>query len=157
MTVVVSDASPLIALHRIDHIALLEALFGTVAIPPAVKVEVTPGVPLPGWVEERSLAQPSSAQVLRAVLDAGESEAIALALELSASRLLIDERAGRRLAQGLGLVVTGTLGVLYMAKRQGQLSAIRPLIDTLIAGGFRVAPDLYERIVADAGEGDPRS
>lgn len=157
MTVVVSDASPLIALHRIDHLALLEALFGTVAVPPAVKVEVTPGVPLPGWVEERSLAQPSSAQVLRAVLDAGESEAIALALELSASRLLIDERAGRRLAQGLGLVVTGTLGVLYMAKRQGRLSAIRPLIDTLIAGGFRVAPDLYERIVADAGEGDPRS
>jgi predicted nucleic acid-binding protein len=157
VTVVVSDASPLIALHKIGHLALLEALFGAVVIPPAVKGEVTPGVTLPAWIEERPLAQPAAAQVLRGVLDAGESEAIALALELKASRLLMDERAGRRLAQGLGLFVTGTLGVLYMAKRQGRLAAIRPLIDALIQGGFRVAPQLYERVIADAGEGDPPS
>jgi predicted nucleic acid-binding protein len=157
VSVVVSDASPLIALQQINQLSLLEAIFGSVVIPPAVTAEITPSLQLPSWINERALSQPMSSRVLRAALGPGESEAIALSLEIGASRLLIDERAGRRLAQGLGLQVTGTLGVLYMAKQQKHVPAIRPAIDALIKAGFRVAPELYEQVIADAGEAEPQS
>ena len=52
---VVSNASPLIALEQIGHLQLLEHIFGTVLIPPAVAHEVAPTVTLPTWVEGQEL------------------------------------------------------------------------------------------------------
>lgn len=57
------------------------------------------------------------------VLDPGETEAIALAVEIGADLLLIDERKGRREAKLLGLRTTGLLGVLLEAKKAGLLSS----------------------------------
>lgn len=133
MTLAVSDASPLIALNLIDELKLLQGLFSEVLIPPAVAREVAPGVTLPAWVKTRALQQPMSGEILRASLGAGESEAISLAQELRAEWLLLDERAARRLAQGLGLPVAGTLGLLNRAKEKGLLKAVRPHVEARIA------------------------
>ena len=70
--------------------------------------------------------------ILHASLGAGESEAISLAQEIHANWLLLDERAGRRLAQALGLRVAGTLGLLNRAKEKGLLAAVRPHVETLV-------------------------
>jgi len=131
VTLVVSDASPLIALQQIDELKLLRGLFGEVIIPPAVAREVAI-LSLPPWVKARSLQQPMAGDILHASLGAGESEAISLAQEIHANWLLLDERAARRLAQALGLRVAGALGLLNRAKEKGLLAAVRPHVETLV-------------------------
>jgi uncharacterized protein len=148
---IVSDSSPLIVLARIGHLDLLEKLFISVVVPPAVPREVI-SVALPVWVLERPLMQPVGPRILRASLGPGESEAISLALEIGAQWIILDDRPARRLAESLGLPVIGTLGVLLASKRRGFLAAVRPCVDALLNSGFRVAPDLYQRVITDAGE-----
>jgi predicted nucleic acid-binding protein len=131
----VSDASALIALAQIDQLELLRGLFGRIVVPPAVVTETAPSVRLPEWIETRNLGQPRSAQVLRASLGAGECEAISLVLEMEAPWLILDDHPARRLAEGLGLSVIGTLGVLLGAKRHGRVTSVRPLIDALAEPG----------------------
>ena len=149
---VVADASPLIALQQIGRLELLEALFGVIAIPTAVAEEISPSVPLQPWMTVQGLAQPMAPIVLRARLGRGEREALSLAIETRAPRLLVDERAARRIAEALGLPVIGTLGVLLAARRRGEVDAIRPLVEALQQQGFWIAPSLVERVIAAAGE-----
>lgn len=75
---------------------------------------------------------------LLADLDRGEAEVIALAQELYADLVIIDERLARRHAKRLGLKVTGTLGVLLRAKTLGLVPAVRPLIEQLRQSGIRL-------------------
>ncbi len=114
--------------------------------------EVAPRLTLPPWIRERALQQPIAGEVLRASLGPGESEAISLALEIHADRLIVDERAGRRVAEALGLRVAGVLGLLVLSKQRGLIPAVGPHIDTLLHMGFRADPDLVERILRRAGE-----
>ena len=152
MTAVVADASPLIAFHQIGQLPLLEALFTTLLVPPAVAKEIAPTVPSQPWILERSLTQPIAPAVQSARLGAGETEAISLALELHAARLLVDEKPARGLAKALGLHVIGALGVLLAAKRTGLIPAVRPHLDALLAKNFWISPKVVERALADVGE-----
>jgi predicted nucleic acid-binding protein len=149
---VVSNASALIALEQIGQIGLLEQLFGRVLVPPAVVREVAPSFTLPAWIEVQALAQPVGPLILSASLGSGESEAISLALEVGAERVVLDDRAARRLAQALHLPIIGTLGLLLAAKRRNILPAVRPALDALLQHGFRIAPALYEQVIRDAHE-----
>lgn len=85
-------------------------------------------------------------------LDPGEAEAIALAHELNADMILMDEKAGRRAAVRSGLTVLGTLGLLLRAKQLGILTEIRPELDRLIKFGFYLAQDLYTQVLRAGGE-----
>lgn len=94
---VVSDSSPLIALAAIDHLPLLPALFDTVLVPPAVALETGRAIPYPpAWLRTRSLEAPLPAAVQPSVLGDGEREAIALALETDAARIVLDDLPARR-------------------------------------------------------------
>jgi hypothetical protein len=93
------------------------------------------------------------ARLLAAVLDPGEAEAIALALELSADLILLDERDGRSAAERAGLRVTGVLGVLLRAKTDGQIPLIKPDIEALrTQARFFLSARLQEKVLAIAGE-----
>jgi predicted nucleic acid-binding protein len=90
---------------------------------------------------------------LRQELDAGEAEAIVLALESSAEILLMDERLGRESAQHLGLRCVGVIGVLVKAKSKSLITTIQPYLDLLRAqAGFRISESLYRRVLTDANE-----
>jgi predicted nucleic acid-binding protein len=128
-------------------------LFSEVLVPPAVLREIAAGSAIPRWILERPLSQPIGPQILGASLGPGESEAVALALEVKSGWIILDERPARRVAQGLGLPVIGTLGIFLAGKRRGLLAVVRPTLDALAERGFRIAPKLYERVLADAGEG----
>jgi predicted nucleic acid-binding protein len=162
--IVVSDTSPLSGLAIAGYLSLLQQLYGQVIIPVAVADELKRGgqddpritaALAPDWVEVRQPQDLTLVEALQANqnLDRGESEAIALALELKADELLIDERLGRREASRLGLSITGLLGILLVAKRRGLVRAIRPIVDDLInEAGFRISSQLYADVLAMADE-----
>lgn len=60
-----------------------------------------------GWLKARAASDAALVNLLTVELHSGEAEAIALALEMNAARLLIDEREGRSKARQLGLALTG--------------------------------------------------
>ncbi len=159
--IVVANAGPLIALAEVGHFDLLKSLYGQIHIPPAVREEVVvsqemrPGakeVAVAGWIKVKAVRDLTAVQILRERLDRGESEAIVLAIELKAELLLIDEARGRRIAEARGLNKTGTLGTLILAKKRGLVSSVTPLLDELLARGFRLHEDLYQAVRTLAGE-----
>lgn len=123
----IADTGPINYLILIGHIDVLPALFQKVILPSTVRDELHDGPATvrnwiaapPSWVEVRQAKQVHNPAMKN--LDVGESDAIALAIELQADLLLMDDRDGVRLARLKGLVVTGTLGVLGRAARFGLL------------------------------------
>lgn len=152
--IVVSDTSPLTALLAIGQGVLLTRLFGDVVIPPAVKSELSRTHPaLPTWLRVQPLRENTKAAIYARSVDRGEAEAIALAEELHADHLLIDERKGRRLAQQQGLPVLGLLGVVLLAKRKRFISSARELLDRLDReAGIYLGEALKEAALKRIGE-----
>lgn len=161
MTVVVSDTSPVRALAHLGQVEWLRELFQEIRLPPAVVAELShpPGklspVDVTAWPFLVVQSPRSSLRVsqLRARLDAGEAEAIALAQELRADLILVDELAGRQVAQQCGFAVLGTLGILVRAKQQQLCPAVAPLLGRLLVElNFFVSPELRRAILRQAGE-----
>ncbi|HIK57112.1 MAG TPA: DUF3368 domain-containing protein [Synechococcales cyanobacterium M55_K2018_004] len=156
---VVSNTSPILNLAIVGQLDLLRQQFGQIQIPPAVLDELKiaegrPGSQLiqtavaTGWIQAQPVNNQSLVHLLRQTLDGGEAEAIALALELHADRILLDERDGRKVAKSLGLQVTGVLGVLLRAKESGELPSLQPVMDELTQNaGFRIAPELLAKVL----------
>jgi hypothetical protein len=160
--VIVSDTSPLINLAIIGHLDLIPRLFQSVILPQSVLDEiVTAGAGLPGadeirqadWVEVRTCQNQFLVQTLMEKLDPGEAEAIALALEIRADLILMDEDLGRKIALEYHLQPLGTLGILLKAKQSGLIFAVKPLMDSLIVKArFFIHQKLYDDVLQLAGE-----
>ena len=107
---VVSNTSPILNLAIIGQLALIRQQFGQVQIPLAVLAELKVLEDRPGskeiqaavdtgWIKVQEVSSQLSVQLLQQVLDRGESEAITLAIDLKADRILLDERDGRKIAK----------------------------------------------------------
>ncbi len=158
--IVVSDTSPLNYLLLIGQIDVLPTLFGRVLAPPAVVGELlstrapevvkqwasTP----PTWLEVRT---PSNV-VVQGHLGPGETEAIALAQEVHADTLLMDDRDGVDVARRMGLSVTGVLGVLCLASEK-RLLDLAQAIATLRQTTFRGPDRIMDRLVKEAASRRP--
>ncbi|MBI3491044.1 MAG: DUF3368 domain-containing protein [Acidobacteria bacterium] len=161
--IVVSDTSPVLNLERIGRLELLPALYRQVLIPTAVYVELRGSPSAPArqidvdvfpWLIVATATDRQLVEDLRAKLDVGEAEAIALALERRADLLLVDEKRARRTATASGLSVTGLLGVIVQAKHAGVIDAARPILDDLIrTARFWIGPLLYAEVLERLGEG----
>lgn len=159
--IVVSDSSPIIALSTIGHLDSLKALFGQIVIPTEVFREVGhAGNARPGareiaqsWIEVAIVREVGQVAALASRLDFGEAATVSLALELQATTVLLDEKRGRVEATRLGLKPVGVLGILQLAKTEGLVPALRPLLtDLRDHSGFRIHPDLLHRVLIEAGE-----
>ena len=161
MTVkVVSNTSPLMNLAVVGKLEMLKKLYRELQIPEAVQAElqalphqaVQRAIQAP-WIRVQAVQDRRLVEALQLELDKGEAEAIALAVERSADLLLIDELAGRRVAERLQVPTLGLLGVLLYAKRKGIIEAVRPILDELVQkAGFWVGKELYTRVLREAGE-----
>lgn len=162
--IIVSDTSPINNLAAIHQLYLLNQLYGTVVIPEAVYRELTdPNFPVTGatevqtlaWIQTRAVRDRTLVKALSNELDIGEAETIALAVEIQAEQVLIDERRGRLVASRLNLRYTGILGILVEAKSQGLIADVKPLLDALVnEAGFWVAEPLYTSILQLVNEID---
>lgn len=159
---VVCNTSPITNLAAIAQLNLLYQMFGEIVIPQAVYDELT-ALPYPvagtievqtlSWIRVQCVGDQARVEEFRRTVDAGEAEALALALEVSAERILIDDAAGRAIARDLGLKITGVLGVLLMAKQRCLIATVQPFMDSLITeAGFWVSDELYQRVLHEAGE-----
>jgi predicted nucleic acid-binding protein len=155
----VSDASPLIALARVDQVALLQSMFGQLLVPEAVWREVAlSGADKAGsdeflranWIQTRSVSNQALLGLLKRDLGAGEAEAIVLAHEVKADFVLMDERLGRSLARKLGLKVVGIVGVLIEARKAGFISDAGRLADDLRdKAGFWISEELRGLVIGE--------
>ena len=155
--IVVADTSPLNYLIRLEHIDVLRQLYDRILIPHAVHDELlSPKAPTavrawaanpPEWIE--LLSPSTSPEQSQSRLDPGETEAIALAEELKADWLLIDDAAGRDHAVAVGLQTIGTLGILREAAREGLLD-LRTEVIRLRSLGFYVSDNLIAALLASS-------
>ncbi len=160
----VSNTSPISNLASIGQLHLLKLQFSTLWIPVAVAEELA-AHPDPAaliaiqtalrdeWIRIATPEDSTLLNVLSASLHTGEAEAIRLACDLKANVVLIDEQEGRQFARRAGLFVTGVLGVLLRAKRDGEIAAVKPALQMLREkAGFFIAAGLEAQVLLSAGE-----
>lgn len=149
-SVVVSDASCLILLDKINHLELLNKLFGQILIISVVAEEF--GDPLPKFIQIENPKNPVYQNILETILDKGEASSIALALEKENCLLIIDDQKGRREAKLLNVKITGTLGLIALAKERGQIKSAKEILDLIIQTDFRISKSSMEKILKKVGE-----
>lgn len=161
---VVSNTSPLLNLALVDRLSLLSDQFEQITVPPGVREELLAGPRTADklttlldsdFVHVRSVSRRDLVVELQSELDRGESEAIALALEIDAERLLLDEREGRAVARRHEIPITGVVGVLIRAAAEGTVE-ITDALDELREAGFWIDDALYEKAVSQVSSVDSR-
>lgn len=159
---IICNTSPLINLAETGLLGLLGLLPGRPCIPPAVRAELKVKSALfakAGQAADSDQFQrlaPEDSLLVRsfsATLHSGESECLALAMEHPGSLLILDDLSARAVASANDLPFTGTLGVLSIAKSQGHVTALAPVLHDLKAlARFWISPQLEQAILRDAGE-----
>jgi len=155
--VIVSNASPLIVLLKINKLSILRELFQKVLVPEAVLNEITAKENEKlvfnrlEWIEAKNIRNTEMATFLEKLIGRGEAEAIILAKELNTS-LLIDDAKARKYAKLLNIDVIGTLGLLKKAKKKGLIQSARKVIEDMLAKGYYIEDRLVTKILKDLGE-----
>jgi len=159
MAVVVSDTTPLHYLILIGRDSVLEKLYGQVIVPPAVLQELRhPAAPPavldwakspPAWLMVQS---PAVIPARFDNLDFGERQALALAKEIQADFVLLDDKVARRFAESEALKVKGTLGIVADAANAGLLN-FRATVETLQRSSMHLDPQLAGHIIAEYEKG----
>ena len=153
---IVSDSSPLIALAKIE---MLDILRNGIVIPKAVFDEITKpekeyAKELDKWGKDKVIAVKNrkAVEYLEMIIDRGEAETIALAEELNADAVLIDDLKARKIAKLRGLNIIGTIGVLLDAKERELIREVKPLLEKLMKEKIRMSKELYDHALDLANE-----
>ena len=148
--VIISDTSCLIILTKIGELDLLRQLYKTVAITQDILLEY--GEHLPDWIEVQQAKDHYRQQLLEMQIDKGEAGAIALALETIENIIILDDWKARKVAERLGLTVTGTLGVIVKARNNGIIPSIKPYLGKIRETNFRISEELEQIALKEANE-----
>jgi predicted nucleic acid-binding protein len=152
-TIVITDTSCLIALDRSGALDILSRLYRRIIITEEIREEYVGEIP--SWIEVVTVPDPKYQRVLERILDKGEASAIALAVSLKDVEdvlLVLDDLKARKEAKCLGFRITGTLGILFRAKQEGLIPALKPYIDKLESTGFRISPAVIGELLALSNE-----
>ncbi len=145
---IVTDSACLIGLERIGQLDLLPKLFEPIQIPPAVESEF--GINL-SWLTITTPTDNTLVTTLKLLVDEGEAEAIALASEIGC-KIILDDRSARTVATKLGLKIIGTVGVLVLAKKEGVIAELKPVLESLESNNFFISEALKQEALNIAGE-----
>ena len=155
---IVCDTSPLLLFARADRLGLLPALYQRLVVPGAVLQEVNVQADEPARqiqvhvqqdVFQRKEAQGRSLDALGENMGRGERAAIALARELDAELVVLDDEQGRKEARRHGLSITGSIGILIEAKERDVIASMRRELDRLVEEGLWIDEQLYDRVLRE--------
>lgn len=157
---VISNTTPIITLLGIGKFELLKAMYREITIPEAVYLEIEKGkhkafytdVNQYDWIQIVKVKNTGLVNHLKLVLDEGEAEVIALAEEMNADLLLIDEKLARKYARLRDFRHTGSFGILLKAKDMNLITEIKPLLMNAIDNGIRLSDKLIMKILTEANE-----
>lgn len=158
---IVCDTSPLLLFARADRLGLLPALYQTVVVPGAVLQEVNVQADEPARqiqvhvqqdVFQRKEARGKSLDAVGENMGRGERAAIALARELDAELVVLDDEQGRTEARRHGLSITGSIGILIEAKERDVIASMRRELDRLVEEGLWIDEQLYDRVLREHEE-----
>lgn len=168
MSIIIADASPLIALATIGRLGLLQHLYQNVVIPAAVEKELKLDSNMrgaeglkqaieDGWLKvSNSTFESESFLQLLQILDRGETEAIFLTELIEKTQsyqfLLIDERKGRKIAKKRGIKIAGSGAVLLAAKKKGFITSVKNELESMTTNGYRLSKALKQRLLELSGE-----
>ena len=147
---IISDTSCFIILTNIGELELLNKVFGQVITTPEIAEEY--GEILPEWVEIIAVTDKYRQKLLEMQIDKGESSAIALALDISDSTVILDDYKARKIAEQLGITYTGTIGVIIKAKLIGIIPSIKPLLQKIKQTNFRLSAEIELLALKEANE-----
>ena len=157
---IVSNTSPLYYLHQLGCLDVLRDLFGRIHTTPQVLAELeagnAQGLNIPdisglGWCVIQDIAVPSFLDLIPD-LGKGEASVLALAMEHPGSYVIIDDHLGREVAKAQQMRVTGTLGVLVLAKQSGLVASVGSMVSQLLQSGFHCGRSVVTEILRLAGE-----
>lgn len=158
---IVINTSPTLALiAALGDLKILRELYAEVWVPQEVCKEIAAGGPtgfgLPEFSEATWLEKPSQQvtpnPMLANSLDLGEAAVIQLALNQSIPTVCIDEAVGRRIARLSGLQLTGSIGILLRAKREGHPIIIKDSIQRMLDQGIRLSQKVIDVALKQSGE-----
>lgn len=158
---VIVDNTPLVALWTLRRLDLFQLLFDEVLAPAAVYAEFLAtervlrqsALATASWIRPASLADPRRADTFVGI-GRGEAEVLVLAQERHARLVVIDDLRARRYARRLAMPLTGTMGLLVQAKREGYLTEVAPLIHELRMAGIFFSASLVADVLMLAGEAE---
>jgi predicted nucleic acid-binding protein len=147
---IISDTSCFIILNKIGELSLLKKLYDEITT--TVEIATEFGEPMPEWVNVVEVQEKDKQRLLELQLDKGESSAIALALEMKNSLLILDDIKARKVAAQLGLSFTGTLGIIIKAKLQGIITSVIPILNKIKQTDFRLTSEIEIQVLKEAKE-----
>ena len=147
---IISDTSCFIILTNINELDILYKVYGKIVT--TIDIAIEYGDALPEWVEIETVSDKYRQQLLELQIDKGESSAIALALEKPGSTVILDDYKARKIAQQLGIIYTGTLGVIIKAKLKGIIPSIKPILEKIKLTDFRLSPEIELMALKEAKE-----
>lgn len=156
----VVNASPLIILGKIGQLSLLPRLAESLVVPAGVAHELVAGPendPARQWIagpgkDHVRVVESVDPIVASWDLGRGESHVLTWALRHPGFEVLVDDFAARKCAAALSIPLRGTLGVLLLAKRDGHLAELAPVIERVLDAGLHISPEVLSALRHLAGE-----
>ena len=157
MRKVIANTTPLIALANIDKLELLHQLYSEIIIPQAVMDEIISEparskVQASDWIRVERITDYSQKDMYRSRLHEGEVEVMILAKEEKVDLVILDDNAAKKTAKFFGLTVTGTLGIILKAKKEGYIDSANNVLNELIMDGFYISENVRNYVLKEAGE-----
>ena len=158
---VIVNSTPLIALCHVNKLSVLKQLYGEITIPKAVydeisvksdsvcKKEVDESLE---WIHIQNIKNDMAKAMFKSQLHEGEVEVMILAMEQQADVVIIDDQNAKKYAKYLNLPVTGTLGILIKAKKNGFITELKPILDIMVKNGIYIKPSLIELCLKQVNE-----
>ncbi|MDP2208857.1 MAG: DUF3368 domain-containing protein [Bacteroidota bacterium] len=147
---IISNTSCFIVLTNIGELDLLQKTYGKVIT--TIEVATEYGQQFPDLVKIKSTTDKYRQQILELQIDKGEASVIALAIETPESTIILDDYKARVIAEKLGLMVSGTIGIIIKAKLRGVIPSIKPYLEKIRKTDFRLTTAIEQQALVEAGE-----